>query len=119
MSEWKQEPDVVPARPIVAALIAALIATALGTAIAWRLADCSGPAHDRSAGAAHPHNRVPPEVSAVETTQFEERAQGLEDRRAAEAWLSSFGWVDRERRIVHIPIESAIDLYLRRHGGER
>lgn len=34
--------------------------------------------------------------------------------------LSSYGWVDRERRIVHIPIERAKQLYLsRQHSSGR
>lgn len=110
MTGWKQEPDLVPGRPILAVVAGAIAATALGVAIAWRLADCGGP---------RPHPAtMPAEVSAVETTLFGERAQGIEDHRAAEAWLSSYGWVDRERGIVHIPIDAAIDLYLRRRARE-
>jgi hypothetical protein len=115
MTEWKQEPDTVPGRAILAAVAAALVAIALGTAIAWGLVDCGG----ARPLAVRPVNRVPPEVSAMETTQFGERAQGLEDRRAASAWLSTYGWIDRQAGVVHIPIETAIDLYLRRRGGAR
>jgi hypothetical protein len=28
------------------------------------------------------------------------------------AWLNSYGWIDRTRRIVHIPIEQAMDKVL-------
>ncbi|HKE16793.1 MAG TPA: hypothetical protein VKB80_18090 [Kofleriaceae bacterium] len=115
MIGWRQQPDSVPGRALLTVIGATLVAIALGTAIAWGLVDCGG----GRPLAVHPVNRVPPEVSAMETTQFGVRAQGLEDRRAASAWLSSYGWVDREHGVVHIPIEAAIDLYLRRRGGAR
>jgi hypothetical protein len=120
---WKQQPDVVPGRAIAAVIAAAMVATAVGVAIAWGLADCGRGAGSGVAEPGAPDRaparpaRMPSEVSAVETTLFDERAQGLEDRAAAEAWLSSYGWVDRERGIVHIPIDAAIDLYLRRRAA--
>ncbi|NUO51779.1 MAG: hypothetical protein HOV80_23245 [Polyangiaceae bacterium] len=36
----------------------------------------------------------------------------------AEEQLTSYGWVDEERGIVHVPIDVAIDLYLERTEGE-
>lgn len=32
--------------------------------------------------------------------------------------LESYGWVDRQRGIVHIPIERAMDLYAQRRGEQ-
>lgn len=32
--------------------------------------------------------------------------------RQAAAHLRSYGWIDRERGIIHVPIDVAIDLYL-------
>lgn len=37
-------------------------------------------------------------------------------RRQAEARLHSYGWVDRSNRIVHIPIERAMELVARRNA---
>lgn len=36
----------------------------------------------------------------------------------AEDQLTSYGWVDEERGIVHVPIDVAIDLYLERAEGD-
>jgi hypothetical protein len=35
-------------------------------------------------------------------------------REDAEDWLHSYGWVDRQRGVVHIPIDRAIDLIIER-----
>jgi hypothetical protein len=58
---------------------------------------------------------------------YEAHASGMFERHAAPLLtreppqsLSSYGWVDRERRIVHIPIERAKQLYLsRQHPSGR
>ena len=59
----------------------------------------------------------PVEVSAVEQEPFARGAAADRDRRAAQHRLASYGWVDRDKGLVHIPIERAIDLYLERGGG--
>jgi hypothetical protein len=110
----RQEPDVVSSRAVLAVLAGTLAATAVGVAVAWLLAR-DGPA----GGASEPGH--PSEVSAMETTPFAIRAQGLEDRARASGWLASYGWIDRRAGLVHIPIERAIDLYIQRRaarGGE-
>jgi hypothetical protein len=41
---------------------------------------------------------------------------GLQEQQRA--WLGHYAWVDRERRVVHIPIERAMELVAGR-GGQR
>jgi hypothetical protein len=54
---------------------------------------------------------------AYATGLFERHAPPLPTRQLPER-LNSYGWVDREQRIVHIPIERAKQLYLsRQHAG--
>jgi hypothetical protein len=55
----------------------------------------------------------------METFTFTARDQGRESRDAAERWLGSYGWVDRDAGVVHIPIERAMELYLERRGASR
>jgi hypothetical protein len=117
VKSWEQEPDVVASRTVLAVLAATLIAVAIGDSIAWALsADAPGP---RAAGEPGEPIGMPAEVNAMETAPFAVRAQGIDDRRQSEAWLDSYGWVDREAGVVHIPIDRAIDLYLELHGGPR
>jgi hypothetical protein len=37
-----------------------------------------------------------------------------EFRRQQEAWLSSYGWIDRQQKIVRIPVSQAMELLLER-----
>lgn len=39
-------------------------------------------------------------------------------RRISGAGLNDYGWEDKDAGVVHIPIQRAMELYLRRHGGE-
>jgi hypothetical protein len=42
---------------------------------------------------------------------------GVKRHEADRRWLDSYGWVDRQRGVVHVPIETAIDMALRQ--GQR
>jgi len=113
-----QEPDLVPSNLAVGAILAVIAAIAIGClgadAIAtWRTAEQHGSPHapaERLRGV--PPDVVPPEVNAMETLPFSVQAQGLESHRVAEAWLSSYGRVDRGRRILRVPVEVAFDVFL-------
>lgn len=106
----------VPARGVLVALVATLVTIALGTLVAWAI-EVAGPAtHDLAAPAAP---AAPAEVSAMERTLFDEAAQGLDSHDQAERALATYGWVDRARGIVHIPIDVAIDLVISRQEAAR
>jgi hypothetical protein len=44
---------------------------------------------------------------------------GVNRHGAARRWLDSYGWVDRQRGVVHVPIETAIDMLVARRSGAR
>jgi hypothetical protein len=48
---------------------------------------------------------------------FSVEAQGLASHRLAETWLSGYGWVDRGRRIIRIPIDAAFEVYLAKQAA--
>jgi hypothetical protein len=117
-----QERDILPGRRISAVVIGAVLATIAGVLVAYAIGRCRA----RELGVdwipPPPRPQIRSEVNAVETRPFALQAQGLEGNRTAEDWLSSYGWVDRERRIIHVPIEVAFDLYLARQqetSGDR
>jgi hypothetical protein len=67
-----------------------------------------------------PEAALPPphEVSTVKQELFA-IPNPLPDAKAqARAQLETFGWVDRARGLVHIPIEAAMDLQARRAAQE-
>lgn len=66
-----------------------------------------------------PAQQLQPDINGIETSPFATEAQGLAEHRAEEQRLSSYGWIDRNRRIVHVPINVAFDLWLAQHGGRQ
>jgi hypothetical protein len=58
---------------------------------------------------------VPPEVGSskigmVEQQLFERARRGALDRERREERLRSYGWVDRQKGVVHVPIDRAMEL---------
>ena len=120
MKHPAQEPNLIPSSLAVASILGVIVAILIGCVVAhaiatWRTAQLSSnpraPA-ERLQGV--PPEVVPPDVNAIETLPFSVEAQGLASHEVAEAWLSGYGWVDRGRRIIRIPIEVAFDAYLAR-----
>jgi hypothetical protein len=56
----------------------------------------------------------PPGQPGGEARPFEESRSAAELAARKRAWLSSFGWVDREKEIARIPIERAFDILIER-----
>ena len=75
------------------------------------------PAPELQTAGARPLHAPEPHV-AYATGLFERHARPLSTRELPER-LHSYGWVDRERRIVHIPIERAKQLYLARQHSAK
>ena len=67
-----------------------------------RVFGCPGLIWDTEAGKA--------KIGIVEQRLFENANQGLAWREQAYRRLDATGWVDREKGVVHIPIERAMDL---------
>jgi hypothetical protein len=59
---------------------------------------------------------APRDVAGLESSLFEAAPPGTSAIEVARARLHGYGWVDRRRRIVHIPIERAIELVLGQGG---
>jgi hypothetical protein len=113
MKHPPQEHDIVPGRRIAAVGLGVIATTVAGAWIAYGIARWS--ARDLGAGAAdRAAPRTSPEVNAMERTLFATEAQGLELHRLAEAYLATYGWVDRDREIVHVPLAVAVEIYLAR-----
>jgi hypothetical protein len=127
MKHPAQEPNLVPSNLVVAAILGVIAAIAIGCVGASAIASRRSAAQRSNPGAPGarlrgvPPEVVPPEVNAIETVPFSVEAQGLAAHQLAEVWLSGYGWVDRGRRIVRIPIDVAFEVYLAnqrpRRGG--
>jgi hypothetical protein len=110
-----QESDAVPGRWISMVgfgLIIVIVACAL-TAVG--IEACGMRARDRQQAAEGPP--IPADINAVETRPFSVEAQGLEANQVAEQQLSTFGWIDRDRGVVHVPITVGFQLLLQKQGA--
>ena len=52
------------------------------------------------------------EIGIVDQPMFELERRAEDERQARLQRLSSYGWVDRERALIHIPIERAMEQVL-------
>ncbi len=52
------------------------------------------------------------EIGIIDQPLFAQQKSQQEIVRELRHRLQSYGWVDRERGIIHVPIERAIELYL-------
>jgi hypothetical protein len=63
------------------------------------------------------HLGPPREVAGLRQTVYDLPQPRPELKQQQRAALERFGWADRERREVHMPIERAFDVLLRRRAG--
>jgi hypothetical protein len=111
MSELRQDPDRVPGRVLwvggahAVLVIVASVAVVVGLAFVWRGRVVSNP------GGAW-EERVPAGVSHVASAPYDRTSESEREARAAHERLSTYGWVDRANRRIHVPIDVATELYL-------
>jgi hypothetical protein len=99
----EQEPDVVPRSLLTRSsmIVAISIAASIGATVIL-----AAPFYGE---VAKPFGDPP---TRIDEEHFSERTAEERARAAADQRLDSYGWVDRERGIVHVPLAVAIELYL-------
>ncbi len=112
----RAEEDRVSSRRIVAVGIASLLVFFLASLVATRMM-----VRDRAAllpdGPPPPPAEVgQPKIGIVEQQLYERTRTGPEWKAEQLRRLQSWGWVDRQQGLAHIPVDSAMDLVVR---GER
>jgi hypothetical protein len=103
-----QEPDRIHARWIVMIAITTLVVFAIGIFTAWTILQAR---QIRLLGGRHPAPPAPidrDEVGIVDQKPFDTRFT-VDEQEGQRRRLESYGWVDRERGIVHQPIERAME----------
>jgi hypothetical protein len=109
----EQEPDRVPTRRLALIGIAGLLVFAGAALWSSRVQlGLSGSIHSDTAGRAdHAGER---EVGMVYQRPFEKESIAAARSEDARKRLGSAGWVDRERGLVRVPIEQAMEIVARR-----
>jgi hypothetical protein len=59
-----------------------------------------------------------PEIGIVDQPEFSNDNRLEEWKRAKQFRLNSYGWVDRKKEIIHIPIDKAIDQVVSEAGNQ-
>lgn len=111
--EPRQEPEHVPGKRLTAIAAVSVAITVLAIVIAWRFVEATTRAPSAYSNAPPP----PPLGGFVEHTLINDADRGQAERRAQQAELEAWGWVDRGAGIAHIPIEKAIDEWVARQGA--
>lgn len=111
-------PDTLPGKRVAAILLAAVAFALVLVGLAWLLLaqEMRAERPRELARAGEPVPRAPDRIGGLLQTQLSRADEGLRLRREGAETLSHYRWVDRERGIVRVPIDVAIDRLL---AGER
>ncbi len=104
------EEDHVDSKRIVLVGVAALVVFVVGSLAAGFAMKTLRRELNSDGPAPFPSEVGKPKIGMVEQRLFEHANQGVAWRAQAERRLHSTGWVDREKGLVHIPIDRAMDL---------
>jgi hypothetical protein len=104
-----QEPEAVATNRAVRVAILFLLVFAVATL--WSVAIMNkGRDLDAQEVIPSPREVGKPEIGMVNQRLFELQLDGKQQRDEQLRWLNSYGWVDRDKQVIHIPIERAMEL---------
>jgi hypothetical protein len=107
-------PDTVSVMGLMIGGGAIIVTVLIAIGVAFLLVHGFAPARLKGRVAAEP--TAPPRIDAPLTLQ-DDPAVDLQRFRARKyAWRDGYGWVDRDKGIVHIPIEQAMKLLVEQQG---
>ena len=87
----------------------ALVIFAIGAAFAvWMLVDVNGSIHDGTQGVTPEVAKGDVQIGIVEQRQIELETRAQDLKRARREQLDQYGWVDREKNVIRIPVEEGI-----------
>lgn len=112
MSHPVQEEDKIPIPKIIAVAVIALIVFGIGAT--WAVAIQRSEQHSivQEHHTNGPDRSGSPEVGIVYQTPFNRSRYANDVKDAKEAWLTSYGWVDKAKGSVHVPIDQAMRKYV-------
>jgi len=109
----RQELDQIPGKIVALVLAGAVFIASMAVAIeALMLTRAEPRGQLRSALPRETHS-----VGSIQQRMFDHDAASAELKSAQLRHLASYGWVDRDRGVVHLPIDRAIDLWIDRTRG--
>lgn len=117
MAGYEHQDDQVSKKTVLSVLVGVLVVI-VGSVI-WVLVSMDVWVEDRRPeGWERRPEPQPEDLAGVEMGLFDLTAPGLAAQHRQRERITSYGWVDRDREIVRIPIEEAMELYLEQRGQE-
>jgi hypothetical protein len=124
------DPAGVAGRVVMVVAVGTAVVMGLGVVVAWQLESAGTERVDLDRTSAR-FGAPPADMNGIEMSLIAAGSDAARGRithgsppaaaaagsRAAEQRLKEYGWVDRERGRVHIPIERALELYLAQEGA--
>jgi hypothetical protein len=112
-----QEEDRIPVGKIV--LVAAVSLAVFAVGVVWsvsiqRSENATIVQWHKTIGPEHANT---PEVGIVYQTPFNKSAYANDKKAEKELWLNHYGWTDKAKGTVHMPIETAIQKYVSQAGA--
>lgn len=111
-----QEPEVVPARPLLLWLAVTALVTALSAALAWVLSYAPQPGIRLDTGprtlGIRSVEATPGELRGSNAAPYFAETEAERAAKNARTRLTSYGFTQRARGRIHIPLRVAEDLYL-------
>jgi hypothetical protein len=110
--EARNAEDSLPTRKVALVGAGALLVFLVGVLGAWDILAVGRRADQPRGPPAIPPNVQSQQVGIVFQPMFGQLQDGALLRDAQLEQLSSYGWVDRPRGVIHLPIERAMELFL-------
>ncbi|HXU69309.1 MAG TPA: hypothetical protein VN947_08265 [Polyangia bacterium] len=114
-----QEEDRIATGKIVATAVISLLI--FGVGVIWAISIQRATAENHSVitplNSAPPAEKGAPEVGIVYQWPFDVSQYGADKKAEAEARLHHYSWVDKDAKIVRIPIDEAMQKYVSQAGG--
>jgi hypothetical protein len=104
---------------IVAVGVIALVVFGAATVWSSRILDRSARALSPTGPIAAAKDIGKAEIGIVDQTPFETTRGAEHYRRRERERLNSYGWVDPQKGIIHVPIDAAIDRFLAEQGAKK
>ncbi len=119
MSHPIQEEDRVGTFKIIATAVVSL--AIFGVGVVWSISIQRNEQHSivQEPGALGPAAAGAPEVGIVYQWPFFSSHYAADKVNEKRQRLETYGWVDKQANIVHIPIDRAIERYVREAGGNK
>ena len=119
MSHPVQEEDRIPVSKIVLVAIVSLAVFAIGVVWSVSIQRSENQTVVQWHKPAGPDLTGQPEVGIVYQLPFNKSAYAADKKAEREQWLTHYGWTDKAKGTVHMPIELAIQKYVQSAGASK